>query len=181
MTNALYAAALSTCLAGTCAAQTAEDIRDIRGPKYLMPPWLVPAVLAGTLLLAVAAYAAWRWWRRRRQPRALLSHEIALQRLAEIRALMHAENGREFSTAVSDIVRRYIEMRFDLTATQRTTEEFLHDLLDSSHAALAAHRALLSEFLNQCDLAKFAGVSLTLEGMEALHHSARAFVEETAA
>jgi hypothetical protein len=103
-----------------------------------------------------------------------------LQRLEEMRALMQPAAAREFSIAVSDVVRRYIEERFGVTATHRTTEEFLHDLLESSHAPLARHRALLSEFLQQCDLVKFAGMSLTLHNMESLHHSARAFVLETA-
>jgi hypothetical protein len=39
---------------------------------------------------------------------------------------------------------------------------------------------LLVEFLNQCDLAKFAGMSLSQQDMESLHRSARTFVLETA-
>jgi hypothetical protein len=171
-------AALS--ITGSAAAQAVEDIRDIRGPKFLLPPWLLPAAVAGTVLLALAAYGVWRWLRRRRRPRPLLPFEIALQRLEEMRALMQPATAREFSIAVSDVVRRYIEERFGVTATHRTTEEFLHDLLDSSHAPLARHRELLSEFLQQCDLVKFAGISLTRGNMESLHHSARAFVLETA-
>jgi hypothetical protein len=93
---------------------------------------------------------------------------------------MEPAQAREFSIAVSDVVRGYIEQRFDATATHRTTEEFLHDLLDGSHAALLRHRALLSEFLHQCDLVKFAGMSLTVQSMESLHDSARVFVLETA-
>jgi hypothetical protein len=174
-------AALSAALSMAAAvAEAAEDIRDIRGPKFILPPWLVPAVIAGVVLLALGALGLWRWLRRRRRPRALLPFEIALQRLEEMRALMQPEDAREFSIAVSDVVRRYIEERFGVTATHRTTEEFLHDLLESSHAPLARHRALLSEFLQQCDLVKFAGMSLTLQNMESLHHSARAFVLETA-
>jgi hypothetical protein len=161
-------------------AEGSEDIRDIRGPRFIFPPWLLPAVIAGALLLAVGAWGLWRWLHRRRLPRVLLPFEIALQRLEAVRALMQPDDAREFSIAVSDVVRRYIEERFGVTATHRTTEEFLHDLLDSSHAALARHRALLSEFLQQCDLVKFAGMSLTLQNMESLHHSARAFVLETA-
>lgn len=158
----------------------AEDIRDIRGPKFIFPPWFLPAAIGGAVLLAASAYGLWRWLRRRRRPRALLPFEIALQRLEEMRALMQPAAAREFSIAVSDVVRRYIEERFAVTATHRTTEEFLHDLLETSHAPLARHRALLSEFLQQCDLVKFAGMSLTLQNMESLHHSARAFVLETA-
>jgi hypothetical protein len=172
--------ALSAASTAAVAAEAVEDIRDIRGPKYLLPPWLLPAVIAGAVLLALSAYGIWRWLRRRRRPRVLLPFEIALQRLEEMRALMQPDDAREFSIAVSDVVRRYIEERFSVTATHRTTEEFLHDLLESSHAPLARHRALLSEFLQACDLVKFAGMSLTLQDMESLHHSARAFVLETA-
>ena len=77
------------------------------------------------------------------------------------------------------IVRTYIERRFAVTATHQTTEEFLHDLLESPESALLRHRVLLSEFLHQCDLVKFAALSLTLQNMESLHLAARAFVLET--
>ena len=175
-----WAAALTAIFcAGSLAAAT-EDIRDIRGPKFIALAWLLPALLAAAVLLAWGAYRAWRWLRRRQRPRVPLPFEVALQRLEDIRALMQPPTAREFSTAVSDIVRSYIEQRFDVIATHQTTEEFLHDLLESSDASLVRHRALLSEFLHQCDLVKFAGMSLTLQSMESLHQSARAFVLETA-
>ncbi len=164
----------------SAAAVLAEDIRDIRGPKYILPAWFWPALIGAAVLLGAACYGVWRWLRRRRRPRPLLPFEAALQRLEEIRALMQPASAREFSIAVSDIVRRYIEQRFEVTATHQTTEEFLRDLLESSNPALARHRSLLSEFLYQCDLVKFAGMSLSLRGMESLHDSARAFVLETA-
>jgi hypothetical protein len=157
-----------------------EDIRDIRGPKFVWPWWWLPAILGGAVLLAVLGVIAWRWLKRRRRPRVLLPFEAALERLEAIRPLMQPQSVREFSTAVSDIVRGYIEHRFDVVATHLTTEEFLHDLLESSTASLVRHRALLSKFLYQCDLVKFAGVTLTPQNMESLHHSARAFVLETA-
>ncbi len=131
------------------------------------------------MLLAAGGYALWRWKQRRRAPRALLPFEIALQRLEDIRKLLESASAREFSIAVSDIVRQYIEVQFSVTATHRTTEEFLRDLLESTNASLAAHRNLLAEFLNQCDLAKFAGVSLSKPILESLHRSARSFVIES--
>jgi hypothetical protein len=164
---------------GTTAAEAAEDIHDIRGPKGIFPLWQVAALLAAVALLAAGGYAAWRWTRRRRAPRALQLFEIALQRLEDIRRLMQPSSVREFSIAISDIVRRYIEDQFKVTATHRTTEEFLHDLLDSSNASLAAHRNLLEQFLQQCDMAKFAGVGLSMPIMETLHQSARLFVIES--
>ena len=164
--------------AGACAAPVAEDIRDIRGPKYLLPDWLWSALLGGAVLLALGIYGLWRW-RRSRAARVLLPYEIALQRLEEIAALMSPARAREFSIAVSDIIRLYIEQRFNVTATRRTTEEFLRDLLDSSDAALARHQGLLGEFLHQCDFVKFAALSLTQQNMESLRQSARAFVLAT--
>jgi hypothetical protein len=160
-------------------AAPSEDIRDIRGPKFILPAWLVPALLAAAALLAAGVYAVWRRLQRRRRARVLLPFEVALQRLEDIRALMQPERAREFSTEASGIVRTYIEQRFDVTATHQTTEEFLRDLVESSHASLARHRALLSAFLHQCDLVKFAGMALTLQNMETLHESARTFVLET--
>jgi Domain of unknown function (DUF4381) len=165
--------------AGVSAAPVAEDIRDIRGPRYLLPDWLWSALLGGAVLLALSVYGLWRW-RRSRAARVLLPYEIALQRLEEIAALMSPARAREFSIAVSDIIRLYIEQRFNVTATRRTTEEFLRDLLDSSDAALARHQGLLGEFLHQCDFVKFAALSLTQQNMESLRQSARAFVLATA-
>jgi Domain of unknown function (DUF4381) len=157
-----------------------EDIRDIRGPKAIAPAWLVPVSIAAAIALALGAYAYWRWRRRLRAVRPLLAFEVALQRLEQIRSLMRPAEVREFSIAITDIIRSYIEERFQVTATHRTTEEFLHDLLRSSEATLASHRELLAEFLQQCDLAKFAGMSLSQQIMESLHASARSFVIETA-
>ena len=77
------------------------------------------------------------------------------------------------------LFRSYIEKRFAVIATQRTTEEFLQTLLQSSNEALARHRSLLEEFLHQCDLVKFAGASLAVTDMEALFQSARGFVLQT--
>ncbi|MGA9026638.1 MAG: DUF4381 family protein [Steroidobacteraceae bacterium] len=154
----------------------AEDIRDIRGPRTAVSAWLPAALLAAALVLALCAY----WlWRRRSRPRALLPHEAALQRLESIRPLMQPARAGEFSVAVSDVVRTYIGQRFEFTVTHRTTEEFLRGLAQHPDPALGSHRALLSEFLHQCDLVKFAGMSLTAQNMESLHHSAGDFVRAT--
>ncbi len=165
--------------AAVSAAPVAEDIRDIRGPKYILPDWVWLGLIGGAALIGLGIYGVWRWRRRRAAP-VLLPHEMALRRLEDIRALMQPASAREFSTAVSDIVRRYIEQKFDVTATRRTTEEFLRELLESSNASLARHRGLLGEFLQQCDFVKFAALSLTLQNMESLRQSARAFVLATA-
>ena len=164
--------------AGAVTTNSAEDIRDIRGPKVLLADWVLPALIAGVAIIALAIYGVWRR-RRNRRARVLLPHEIALQLLEEIRTLMQPAQAREFSTAASDIVRVYIGQRFEVTATRRTTEEFLRDLLESPHASLARHQSLLGDFLHHCDFVKFAAMSLGVTDMESLRQSARVFVLAT--
>jgi len=166
-------------LPGILLAEAAEDIRDIRGPKAVPKSWVVPAVLAAAIVVALCAYAVWRRRHREIRRRTPTLLERTLQRLDSTRPLMRPDTAREFGIAASELIRDYIEQRFDVVATQRTTEEFLQALLQSSNEELARHRALLAEFLHQCDFVKFAGASLAVTDMESLFRSARRFVLET--
>jgi hypothetical protein len=162
----------------TTAAANTEDIRDIRGPKAVASPVLWFLWIGGGLAAAALAYGAWRWYRHV-QTAPKLSYETALARLEKARALMTVPTAREFSIEVSEIVRSYIEARFKVRATHQTTEEFLHNLLEPSDALLAGHQELLGDFLQHCDLAKFARWVLSLEEMEEMYDSARTFISET--
>jgi len=160
-------------------AQTVPDIRDIRGPKAVSASWVVPAVVAGTIIVALCAFLVWRWRHRAVRQRDLTLSERTLERLDGTRPLMRPATARAFGIAASEAIRDYIEKRFDVVATQRTTEEFLQTLLQSSNESLARHRALLAEFLQQCDFVKFGGASLEVTDMESLLRAARSFVLET--
>jgi hypothetical protein len=167
-------------LSGPALAESAEDIRDIRGPKAMPGSWVVSAAIAGALVVALCAYAVWRRRHRSTRPRTLTLSEQTLERLEGTRPLMRPATAREFGIAASEAIRDYIEKRFDVVATQRTTEEFLQTLLQTSNEALSRHRSLLAEFLQQCDFVKFAGASLAVTDMESLFRSARGFVLQTA-
>jgi uncharacterized membrane protein len=160
-------------------AETADDIRDIRGPKAVTGSWVLPVAFAGVIVLAFLAYILWRRRRRGVPPRALTLSEQTLQRLDDTRPLMRPETARAFGIAASEVIRDYIEKRFSVVATQRTTEEFLQSLLRNSNETLVRHRPLLAEFLQQCDFIKFAGDSLAVGDLESLYESARRFVLET--
>jgi hypothetical protein len=161
-------------------AAPVEDIRDIRGPKSILAQETLLPIAVGVVLLLLVGYGAWQWRQHRRRSRTWLPFEIALQELERARDMMQPAMGREFGGRVSDIVRHYIETQFNVTVTQRTTEEFLQDLMSSSSLPLAQQRPLLADFLQQSDLIKFAGGSLTLQALESLLQSARRLVRETA-
>lgn len=169
----------STSVTAPAAPSVTEDIRDIRPPFHISPGWLWLAWTAGGCALAAVGYGLWRYRHRLPGLRSKLPYELALERLEAARGLMKPEHAREFSIAVSEVVRNYIEERFVTRAAHRTTEEFLHDCVAQADSPLAGHRPLLGEFLHHCDLAKFARWVLSVPEMEAMLSSASAFVRET--
>jgi len=176
----LFGLLTGVALAGDAISYAEEDIRDIRGPKSLpAASWVVIGLVAVLLVTLCAAYAIWRRRHRGASGRSLTLSEQTLERLEGTKWLMQPATAREFGIAASEVIRNYIEKRFAVIATQRTTEEFLQTLLQSSNEVLARHRPLLAEFLQQCDFVKFAGTSLAVADMEVLFQSARGFVLET--
>lgn len=157
----------------------ADDIRDIRGPLHIPDPllWLYYAV--GVCLFLIGAAAAWRWLRRRKVLRAKLAFEIAFEQLKRAKALMKPDMGDEFSVAVSNAIRTYIESRFDLRVTRHTTEEFMARIAAEPSGDLCEYADPLHHFLEHCDLAKFARYMLGLEQMKKMHQSAWDFVDKT--
>lgn len=155
------------------------DIRDIRPPYRIPVEWWIPVLIgAGAMLLLGLAWWGWRRLRARRAPPTLL--ERTLQQLEAARLLMQAGDARAFSAAVSAAVRGYVEQRFNVLATHLTTTEFLHDCLAQVGSTLQAHERVLAQFLEYCDLAKFARWSLDASQMQGMLASARHFVESTA-
>ncbi|MBW1829637.1 MAG: hypothetical protein JRI74_09480 [Deltaproteobacteria bacterium] len=157
----------------------AGDIRDIRGPLHLPDPLLWLYYAAGVSLFMLGAAAAWRWFRRRKILRVKLAFEIAFEQLERAKAFMNPEMGDEFSVAVSNAVRTYIESRFDLRVTRHTTEEFMTLIAAEPSGGLDEYADLLHHFLENCDLAKFARYTLGLDQMKEMHRSAWDFVDKT--
>lgn len=155
-----------------------EDIRDIHGPYHIPPGWLWLAWVAGGFALAGIGYTMWRW-RHRSGGRLKLPYEMALEQLEAARKLMQPENAREFSIAVSEVVRDYIETCFVVRAAHHTTEEFLRDLATRPDSPLNTHQPVLADFLRHCDLAKFARWILSVPQMEAMLQSACNFIIAT--
>lgn len=85
------------------------------------------------------------------------AHEIAFGRLKELEdeGLVSAGMLKVFYERVSNILRYYVEDRFNLKAPERTTEEFLHEL-KFNHDFAAGDKDSLEQFLRHCDLVKFA-------------------------
>ena len=83
-----------------------------------------------------------------------------------------------FFVVLSDIIRRYLENRFSLRSPELTTERFL-ELVSDCPDLSREHQGLLRNFLNQCDLVKFAGHIPSSESIEEVIEAARLFLDET--
>jgi len=159
------------------ASPSHDDIRDIRQPRHFPTPWLWVVIAAGVATLA-AAYTAWRWLQHGKFFE-MVPGEIALQRLEEARRLMDPDQAREYCFAVSKIIRIYLEDQLHLHAPRLTTEEFLRELVAGGEKIMPAHRALLSAFLQHCDLAKFAGWHYSRPALAEMHDNAVDFVRQS--
>ncbi|MEO8801668.1 MAG: DUF4381 family protein, partial [Polyangiaceae bacterium] len=108
-----------------------DDIRDIHGP-IAIPYWWIHLAEGAAVVLALAAlYAIYRAIRRYRKEHAKTAAQIALERLARAKDLLTTQSSAKVSAEVSDTVRAYIEARFSLPASHRTTEELFRDLVDA--------------------------------------------------
>jgi hypothetical protein len=166
----------------------ATDLRDIKPPENPPIDWRPYWLLAGgTVVVLVLGLVLYRVWRRPRRtafaPPPRPAHEIAHEELERLRARALPEQGafKEYYSALTAIVRSYLEQRFRVRAPEMTTEEFLMVTARGGAVLQSAHRALLGEFLSESDLVKFARHHPSLADAERAYGAAARFVDETAA
>ncbi len=136
--------------------RVAVEGQNALGPLPVWWPWAA----AGLALLVLLA--GWIWWVRRPKPVPGLPVEVPLPaHVKALRALQRLSQPTTeaeidaFYVEVSQILRVYLEERFGLHAPTRSTEEFLIEL-ESGDSLGLDHRQSLRNFLQQCDLVKFA-------------------------
>jgi hypothetical protein len=155
----------------------AEEFHDIAGPVdySLLPPWVIVCLgLVGLILLGLIV-----WWIRRRwqRPKPQLSpRERTLELLDRISREIDTLPPYQFSIRVSDILRRYVTEQYDLPVTRQTSVEFLNALAQASPFS-EDEKSLLEDFLNRCDLIKFARYDATKEDSRLLLEEATRFVQ----
>jgi len=173
----------------TPTVDTSQAFKAIKGPisePYTLREAL-PWILLGLSIIVIAFLIIWFIQKRKKnkplfiaKPKTLLpAHVIAFQMLEELRLekIWQAGLVKEYHTRLTDIVREYIERRFQIDALEMTTEEILGELEPMSINKEAS--AKLKSALQLADLVKFAKAKPTpLENDLCLNHCVD-FVEET--
>ncbi|MBU2651141.1 MAG: hypothetical protein KKA81_09420 [Bacteroidetes bacterium] len=146
-------------------------------------PWII-----GALLITLAAWFIYYYFRKRKKHQPLFAprlkptrpaHELALEGLEKLRhrKLWQSGKTKEYYTEMTDIVRDYIENRFNVRAVEMTTDEILDGLKEQNINNDAFDK--LRQTLILADLVKFAKEQpLPLENDLTLNNSID-FVRET--
>jgi hypothetical protein len=140
-----------------------------------VPTWAI--FLASFVGLSLIGLIVWLI-RRNLKPVAppKLPREIALEELERISGEIETMDPYLFSIRVSDILRHYVTNQYALPVTRQTSVEFLTVLAKSSPFS-ANERSLLEDFLNRCDLIKFARYEATSADSRLLLEEATRFVK----
>jgi hypothetical protein len=153
------------------------DIHEIAPPVdySLVPPWVI---FCGSFL-AFVVLGLIGWWirKRSRRPKPEQSpRDRTLQELNRIGGEMETLTPYQFSIRVSDILRRYVTEQYQLPVTRQTSVEFLSTLAKASPFS-EDEKSLLEDFLNRCDLIKFARYDATIDDSRLLQEEATRFVQ----
>jgi hypothetical protein len=162
---------------GSPATDTGLD--DIRPPFFFLHSWPWWWVALAVVLAAGLLVLLWFLLRPKRPLSAKSAYELALEKLEKARALLREEDAMPYAVAVSETIRSYLGQRFQAPSTRRTTEEFLSQMEADGNTPLAGHRDLLRDFLQSCDLVKFARYRPTLTELELVQQRAFTFVTAT--
>ncbi|MCM8796519.1 MAG: BatD family protein [Candidatus Omnitrophica bacterium] len=164
-------------------ASERADIRDIRGPRnFAEKIWLyVLGLLVFVLILGgVFGFIFLKKKKFESETPYTPAHIIAYAALAELEKKDYLRHGqtKAYYTELSDIVRHYLEDRFNIRAPEMTTEEFLIKVREDGSLSVE-HKSLLRDFLTNCDLVKFAKYQPAQTEASLAFASAKKLIDQT--
>ena len=163
-----------------------DSKNDIRGIKGVLPlkspawPWLV-ALLAVSIITTIAI---WHHLSRKKRVATALSqtllspHDEAYQGLYQLQHSDFLRRGefKLYFLKMSEVIRRYLERRFQIPALELTTSE-VHVIIKGKIGS--GELALLDETLLFCDLVKFAKYIPSVQEVLAQNKQAIAVIDRT--
>ncbi len=151
-------------LVETVPVDTTKAFKPIKGIMQVDWSWLdyVWYIVGGVVLL-VAIIVALVYFMRRKKPapvvpegpkETLQEHTMRLLSELDTKQLWQKKQVKEYYVELTDIVRNYVEARFNTPALELTTDELLYKV--QMHRELQPYYNLLTTILTTADLAKFA-------------------------
>ncbi len=161
-------------------------VRGIQGPvnlEYHIDKLTVIIISSGMfVVLGLTMYYIF-FYRRRKKiavSRMVPAHVIAYEDMMKLKKLNLIEQGKikEFYYIMSEVLRKYIENRFNINAPDLTTEEFL-EKISLFHLLSDKQKGILKNFMEHCDLVKYAKLIPEDNDIQKVINTAMSFIEET--
>jgi hypothetical protein len=152
-----------------------------------IPPWYqTPQGIAAIVVAAALAFWLYRKYLRKHRPADAIAppkrsgpppHEEYLRRLAALRTRMAQLTAYDLSIEVCEILRGYLEARFQFRILYQTSREFL-DSIRADSQLNDRQRSTIDAFLSLCDAVKFARRTASTEEQDGLLQSAERLIRE---
>jgi hypothetical protein len=161
-----------------------DGLRDITGIEESHPTpahsWLPYGLGLAAVIMASLLLAGWKYYKSSLGEANETASSWALAEMQQIDSLHLPDSGQieQFHRLYAEVIRQYLEKRFQLRASRQTTPEFLQTM-SGSPLLSPLQREILQECLERCDLAKFANVQFPQDECKSLSQSAHSFVMQT--
>lgn len=143
---------------------TIADIKPIQEVKRPIMRTILQILVA--ILLMVLAWYLWKKYKKRKEalavepiaePEVIPAHIKALEALYQLRMSRKWESGetKGFQTELTDIIRSYLENRYNIPALELTSDEII-DLITRKRLMSGTWSGILDDILHIADLVKFA-------------------------
>jgi hypothetical protein len=164
-----------------------NDIKPVEDVPFNLLDWLPDywwLWLLGLLLIAAGAWAYFKYFKKGINPlkpvkKRLPPYEEAMQNLQHLKAAQLWQQGqeKEYFTGLTDILRVYIDRRFDINAVEMTSSQII-DTLKKNDETRAVNEQL-EMILEIADIVKFANARPLADDNEVAFQRAVNFVEAT--
>jgi len=150
-------------LVQTVPVDTTKGFKGIKGIIYVKSSWrdYIWLIIGGIVFIVLIIFVVLYFVRNRKTKplpqgpvETLQDYTLRLLTALEARQLWQKKQVKEYYVELTDIVRNYIEARFQTAAMELTTDEMLAKTLEIKE--MQPYHDLLAQILSTADLAKFA-------------------------
>ena len=143
-----------------------------------------PVLLVAALILTALAIMAFIYFKKKKAEEKTYTplrpaEEIARDALRAVKEMKLIEKGlfKEYYIRLSDIIRTYIENRYRIFAMDRTTWELFQEM--KSKRIERSHADKINDFLEDCDMVKFAKYTPDQKEMGDIYKKAEKIIDIT--
>ena len=164
-----------------------DDIMDLKQPVGIKHTFLYYFLLIGLPIILLGGFSVYYFTRKAKESGFFSGNEplkpadeLAYERIEKLKAMGLIEKGelKQYYIILSEIIRRYLEARYSIQVLDMTTYELYQQL--RKIGADKKHTGIIKDFLEECDMVKFAKYLPEVKIIEEDTETAKKIVDVTA-